>query len=80
MAILKEEIIGTKIINEMSSSNLRKSIYDTETKTLIVEFTNGITYEYCDVPHQIYTKLRMSKSQGKYFASEISRNYKYTKL
>jgi hypothetical protein len=32
MAILKEEIKGTKIINEVQSSNLVKTEYDTETK------------------------------------------------
>ncbi len=32
MAIKKEEIIGTKIINEIDSSNLTRTEYDTETK------------------------------------------------
>ena len=34
MAILKEEIKGTKIINEIQSSNIRKSEYDTETNLI----------------------------------------------
>ena len=38
MAILKEEIQGTKIINEIKSSNIKKTEYDTETKKLVVEF------------------------------------------
>jgi hypothetical protein len=41
MAILKEEINGTRIINEIQSSNIRKTEYDTENKTLLVEFNNG---------------------------------------
>ena len=45
MAILKEEIKGTKIINEVQSSNLVKTEYDTETKKLVVEFKNGMKYE-----------------------------------
>ena len=32
MAITKEEIKGTKILNEITSSNLVKSEYDTEQK------------------------------------------------
>ena len=40
MAILKEEIIGTKIINEIQSSNIKKTEYDTETKKLLVTFNN----------------------------------------
>jgi hypothetical protein len=80
MAILKEEILGTKIINEIKSSNIKKTEYDTETKKLVVEFNNGFKYEYDDVPHQIYTKFRMSESQGKFFTTEISKAYKYKKL
>jgi hypothetical protein len=80
MAILKEEILGTKIINEIKSSNIKKTEYDTETKKLVVEFNNGFKYEYDDVPHQVYTKFRMSESQGKFFTTEISKAYKYKKL
>jgi hypothetical protein len=80
MAILKEEILGTKIINEIKSSNIKKTEYDTETKKLVVEFNNGFKYEYEDVPHQIYTKFRMSESQGKFFTTDISKAYKYKKL
>lgn len=79
MAILKEEIQGTKIINEISSSNIKKTEYDTETKNLLVEFNNGLKYLYEEVPHQIYTKFRMSESQGKFFNSSISKVFKYKK-
>lgn len=80
MAILKEEIKGTKIINEIQSSNLVKTEYDTETKKLVVEFKNGTKYEYDDVPHQTYTQFRISESQGKFFTSKISKTFKYKKL
>ena len=80
MAILKEEIQGTKIINEIKSSNIKKTEYDTETKKLIVEFNNGFKYEYDNVPHQVYTKFRMSESQGKFFTTDISKTFKYKKL
>ena len=80
MAILKEEIQGTKIINEIKSSNIKKTEYDTETKKLIVEFNNGFKYEYEDVPHQVYTKFRMSESQGKFFTTDLSKTFKYKKL
>jgi hypothetical protein len=80
MAILKEEIKGTKIINEVQSSNLVKTEYDTETKKLVVEFKNGMKYEYDEVPHQLYTQFRISESQGKFFNSKISKVFKYKKL
>lgn len=80
MAILKEEIIGTKIINEIQSSNIKKTEYDTETKNLLVTFNNGALYEYQEVPHQLYTQFRMSESQGKFFSSKIARTFKYKKV
>jgi hypothetical protein len=80
MAIKSEKIEGTKIINEVDSSNLMRTEYDTETKTLVAEFKNGLKYEYSDVPHKIYTQFRMSESQGKFFSSNISKTFKYKKL
>jgi len=80
MGITKEEIKGTKIICEIKSSNLKKSEYDTETKTLMVEFNNGHKYEYYDVPHQVFVQMRMNESQGKFFSSKISKTYKYKKI
>jgi hypothetical protein len=80
MAILKETIQGTKIINEIKSSNVKKTEYDTETKSLLVEFNNGHRYEYSDVPHQIYTQFRMAESQGKFFSSKIVKTYKHKKI
>jgi hypothetical protein len=80
MAILKETIQGTKIINEIQSSNVKKTEYDTETKKLVVEFNNGLLYEYDEVPHQIYTQFRMAESQGKFFSSKIVKTYKHKKI
>ena len=80
MAITKTQIIGTKIICEIESSNLKTTEYDTESKKLVVEFKNGAKYEYDDVPHQLYTSFRSSESQGKFFTSEISKKFKYKKL
>ena len=44
MGITKEIISGTKIINEIKSSNIKKTEYDTEKKTLLTEFNNGLQY------------------------------------
>lgn len=80
MAILKEEIIGTKIHNIIESSNIKKTIYDVTTKKLLVEFNNGLQYEYDDFPHQMYTQFRTAPSQGKFFSTNIAKNFKYKKL
>jgi hypothetical protein len=80
MAIKSEKIQGKQIINEIESSNLVKTIYNLEDKTLITTFKNGNEYQYEDVPHSVYTKFRMSESQGSFFNKEISKKYKYKKL
>lgn len=80
MAITREEIKGTKILNEIKSSNMVRSEYDTETKQMVVEFTNGTRYQYLEVPHNVYTQFRMSESQGKFFTTNISKKFKYNKL
>lgn len=80
MAVTREEIKGTKILNEIQSSNLVRTEYDTETKKMIAEFKNGSKYEYEDVPHNIYTRFRMSESQGKFFNTDISKKYKFKKI
>jgi hypothetical protein len=80
MAVKKETIDGTKIINEIESTNIVRTEYDTETKKLITEFKNGVKYEYDDVPHNVYTKFRMAESQGKFFTTDISKKFKYKKL
>ena len=80
MGIIKEVIDGTKIKNEIKSSNIKSTEYDTESKDLVVEFNNGAKYKYDNVPHQVYTKFRLAESQGKFFISEISKKYSYKKV
>jgi hypothetical protein len=80
MSIKKEEIKGTKILNEVESANISRTEYDTESKEMIVEFKNGAKYKYDDVALSTYTKFRMAESQGKFFTAEISKKFKYSKL
>jgi len=80
MGIISEQISGTTINVDVKSSNLKSASYNTESKNLTVSFNNGSIYEYYDVPWVIFTKFRMSESQGKYFNTNISRTYKYKKI
>ena len=80
MAVKKETIDGTRIINEIESTNIVRTENDTATKKMITEFKNGAKYEYEDVPHNVYTKFRMSESQGKFFTTDISKKFKYKKV
>jgi len=80
MAIKKTDIFGTRIICEIESSNLIRTEYDSEPSKLIATFKNGMMYEYEEVPHKIYAQFRLAESQGKYFNTEIAKQYKYKKI
>ena len=80
MGIKSEKIVGKQIINEIESSNLTKTVYNLEEKTLTATFKNGAEYEYVEVPHSVYTKFRMAESQGTFFNKEISKKYTYKKV
>lgn len=80
MGIKSQVIEGTKIINEIISSNLVKTIYDVEESTLIAEFKNGSQFIYEGVPHAEYVKFRSAESQGTFFNTQIAKKYKYKKL
>ncbi len=79
MSITSEKIEGKTITVTINSSNLKSASYDTESKTLTTTFNNGSIYEYYEVPWEIFTKLRSSESQGKYFTASIKDKYKYKK-
>jgi hypothetical protein len=80
MGITSEKIDGLLIEVSITSSNLKSATYNTEEKTLIVEFNNGAIYQYNEVPWEIFTKFRMAESQGKFFNTSISKTYKYQKV
>lgn len=80
MAILSEKIEGKKISVMLESSNLKNAEYHTEAKSLLVEFKNGVKYEYADVPWDLFTKFRMAESQGSFFNKNIARSFEYKKI
>ena len=80
MGIISEKIEGKVINVTINSSNISSASYDTESQDLTITFNNGGIYVYNKVPWDIFTKFRMSESQGKFFNANIARTYKYTKV
>jgi hypothetical protein len=78
--IVKKDYLGSKIICEYNSSNLKKGEYDINTKKLNVTFNNGMVYEYDDVPHEVFSEMNIAESQGKYFNQKIAKNYNYKRI
>jgi hypothetical protein len=80
MAILSERIEGTSISVDIKSTNIRSASYNTESKLLTVVFNNGSIYEYADVSWELFTKFRMSDSQGAFLNAKIKNAHAYKKV
>lgn len=65
---------------QVSSSNVAAIGYDSDSETLQIEFNNGTTYQYFDVPEQVFEGLRDADSVGGYLAAQIKGNYRYSKV
>ena len=80
MSIKKEKISGKMIDVQIKSSSLKYASYDCLNESMTVTFNSGASYKYAEVPLSIFTKFRMSKSQGQYFNKHISPNFMYKKV
>ena len=64
----------------VSSSNLSEIGYDDPTHTMEVCFKNGRTYQYFDVPRNVYEELRAAESPGGYLSSEVKGRFRYARV
>lgn len=61
------------------SSNVKARGYDIASRTLRIQFTNGSTYEYDDVPPEVVAQFDNAKSKGA-FPRKHLKDYAYKKL
>jgi hypothetical protein len=64
----------------VNSSNLNSIGYDVKTKTLDIQFNNGVVYRYYLVPQEIYVGLMKAESHGKYFHVMIRNRFQYNQV
>lgn len=64
----------------VTSSNLASVGYESETKTLEVEFHTGDIWQYDGVPKGNYALLMSAPSVGSYFAQQIKSVYPGRKI
>ena len=62
------------------SSNLNRFGYDPARRVMRVEFKNGATYDYFDVPQNIFQQMRNAGSKGGYLASDIKGRFRYARV
>jgi len=62
------------------SKNIKRYGYRAADKVLVVEFSNGATYETAGVEPETFAQLRNAESVGSFYQKEIRPNYKAEKL
>lgn len=67
-------------IQTPGSSNIARYKYEDDTHVLTVEFKNGGTYNYYDVPRQLYDQMNTAYSKGGFLARNIKGAYRYARL
>jgi hypothetical protein len=61
---------------QLRSTALASATYDDENATLSITFVNGSTYDYHDVPQEIFDGLVDASSPGQYWHSSIKDVYR----
>jgi len=46
---------------------------------LTVEFKNGATYNYYDVPEFVFEQMRAASSKGQFLAQNVKGRYRYAR-
>jgi lysyl-tRNA synthetase class 2 len=59
------------------SSVIRDYSYDQARRVLTITFVSGDTYDYFDVPRDVYEDLRAAGSRGRYFAASIRNRFSF---
>jgi len=67
-------------IETPESSNIARYRYDEKLHVLTVEFKNGGTYNYYDVPQTEYEQMNSAPSKGGYLARSIKGAYRYARV
>lgn len=64
----------------VDSSNIERIGYDFNTSTLRVEFKSNRTYDYSNVPENVFNELRNASSVGSYHARNIKNLYYFNEI
>lgn len=62
------------------SSNIADFRYEDASQTLEVTFLNGNTYQYFDVPFNVWVAFDGADSKGKFLNAIIKGSYRYSRV
>jgi len=64
---------------EVQSATMTRIGYDETSQILAVEFKNGTTYHYFDVPKHVFEQMKAASSKGSFLAQNIKGVYRYAR-
>jgi len=64
----------------MPSSVISEIYYENEKKLLRIFYVSGAIYDYENVPREVYTALKTSKTKGVYLNQHIKKIYSFRKI
>lgn len=66
-------------IETPDSSNIARFAYEDASGVLSIEFKKGGTYQYFDVPANVFVAMKRAESKGQFFAQNIKGVFRYAK-
>jgi hypothetical protein len=66
-------------IHTPESSTIQQFCYYANSQILKVEFKNGTTYDYFDVPEHVFETMRNAGSKGQFLAQHLKGSYRYAR-
>ena len=68
------------LLTNVNSSNIASAGHDPESNIMVIQFRNGATYQYLNIPEQTYQDMLNAPSIGQYFNSHIRGKFEYNKI
>jgi hypothetical protein len=63
----------------VKSSAIRDVWYKPSISSLVVEYVNGSSYEYLNVPYFVFEGFRSAESKGRFINKHIKSNFEFRK-
>lgn len=64
----------------MPSTVIDKIDYDAQLQLLRISYVSGQTYQYKDVPEQVYKELKASRVKGRYLKFFVKDKYAFERV
>ena len=64
----------------VESSMIKNAWYKSASQVLVLDYQNGNSYRYADVPDIVYERLRAADSKGRFINKNIITKFSFSKF